>query len=73
MQWIGVGIMVVSIIIALFSYSKDSGPEVSELAKWALPIGLIIMAVGNWLEKSQQEELNPILSGFFYFSYFDTF
>ena len=55
MQWIGVGIMVVSIIIAIFSYSKDSGAEVSELAKWALPIGLIIMAVGNWLEKSQQE------------------
>ena len=30
MQWIGVGIMVVSIIIAIFSYSKDSGAEVSE-------------------------------------------
>jgi hypothetical protein len=47
--------MVASLIIAIFSFSKDAGPGVSEITKWALPIGLIIMAVGDWLEKSQQE------------------
>ena len=54
-QLLGVGIMVASLIIAIFSFSKDAGPGVSEITKWALPIGLIIMAVGDWLEKSQQE------------------
>ena len=54
MQWVGVGLMVVSIAIALFTYSKDTGSEVSEFAKWGLPVGLMIMGIGDWLEKSQQ-------------------
>ena len=54
MQWVGAGLMVVSIAIALFTHSKDTGPEGSECAKWGLPVGLMIMGIGDWLEKSQQ-------------------
>ena len=54
MQWVGAGLMVVSIVIALLTYSKGTGSEVSEFAKWGLPVGLIIMGIGDWLEKSQQ-------------------
>ena len=54
MQWVGAGLMVVSIVIALLTYSKGTGSEVSEFAKWGLPVGLMIMGIGDWLEKSQQ-------------------
>ena len=54
MQWVGAGLMVVSILIALFTHSKGIGPEVSEFARWGLPVGLIIMGIGDWLEKSQK-------------------
>ena len=54
MQWVGAGLMAVSIVIALFTHSKGTGPEVSEFAKWGLPVGLIIMGNGDWLENSQQ-------------------
>ena len=54
MQWVGAGLMAVSIVIALFTHSKGTGPEVSEFAKWGLPVGLIIMGIGDWLEKSQK-------------------
>lgn len=55
MQWVGAGLMVVSIVIALLAHSKGTGSEVSEFAKWGLPVGLIIMGIGDWLAKSQQK------------------
>ena len=54
MQWVGAGLMIISIIIALFVHSQGTSPKVSEFTKWGLPIGLIIMAIGDWLEKSQK-------------------